>query len=456
MSRLRQLFQEIHHRSMWQVLGIYLASGWVGLQLVDILVDSLGLPQWLPALAILLIAIGIPIVMATAFVQRGFSRKTDVAGGEAEHAVGRRGTPNELGRFFTWRNSIAAGVTAFALWGAFALGWVVLGGGPGTDTAAEGTPTVDDSESALPGTISIYSEPAGAAVTAIRVDPDGSLAVETAMDLGGAVGTERSLPSGEYLIRFEAEDWNTLELLVSVGPDEPVSVSGSLAAADELTNDMVLVGGGTYPGAPEGRVVPTFFMDRHEVTNAQYLEFVSAGGYSDPALWPETTTIETFVDQTDLPGPRDWSGSLYPEGKGDHPVAGISWYEASAYARWVGKELPSWDQWWRAALGDRERAFPWGDDVLTAEGRANFGMMDTEPVGSHASGVSPFGVHDMAGNVREWLRGMAGEPPRARTVGGSWNAPPYTFERSHASQVDPLFSSSSIGFRCVRPASDPK
>jgi formylglycine-generating enzyme required for sulfatase activity len=203
-------------------------------------------------------------------------------------------------------------------------------------------------------------------------------------------------------------------------------------------------------------------MDKCEVTNTSFLKFVAAGGYRDQTFWPETliingkpvpwtAAVKTFADRTGLPGPRSWSGGTFAEDKGNHPVVGVSWYEANAYARWLGKELPTREQWWRAALGDSRWAFPWGNDVKTTEVRANFGLVGTRPVGSYPLGVSPFGCFDMAGNVREWLREPASDPALRSVVGGSWEDPAYMFEPSHTEAFDPAFANEAIGFRLVRP-----
>ena len=130
----------------------------------------------------------------------------------------------------------------------------------------------------------------------------------------------------------------------------------------------------------------------------------------------------------------------------------MSWYEASAYARWKGKELPRWDQWWRAALGDDREVFPWGMDVRNVDHRANFGLVGTRPVGSYVLGISPVGGYDFAGNVREWLRAPAGE--RRRVVGGSWLDPSYMFEPTHVESFDAAYANEAIGFRCVMPVED--
>ncbi|MGD0516982.1 MAG: SUMF1/EgtB/PvdO family nonheme iron enzyme, partial [Thermoguttaceae bacterium] len=96
--------------------------------------------------------------------------------------------------------------------------------------------------------------------------------------------------------------------------------------------------------------VKRFFLDRYPVTNRQFYEFVSAGGYRQPALWDETILpgVLEFVDRDGNPGPKYWQNGCYPEDEEKHPVVGISWYEAAAYARWAGKRLPSDAEWVKA------------------------------------------------------------------------------------------------------------
>ena len=119
MSGLKQLIQEIHGRSLWQVVGIYLVASWVVFQVIQTLTEGLGLPEWFPALALVLLLIGLLIVLATAFVQEGVrpagvpAEPTpipgDATGGAAAPEEGRR---REAGgaRLFTWRNAITGGV----------------------------------------------------------------------------------------------------------------------------------------------------------------------------------------------------------------------------------------------------------------------------------------------------------------------------------------------------------
>ncbi len=128
--------------------------------------------------------------------------------------------------------------------------------------------------------------------------------------------------------------------------------------------------------------VEEFYIDKYEVTNAQYKEFIEAKGRAMP---------------------RHWENGTYPEGKGDHPVVYVSWEDADAYCRWVGKRLPTEIEWEKAARGTDARIWPWGNtfDVTKCNVESWEGS-DSKPVGSYPDGVSPYGVYDMAGNVWEW------------------------------------------------------
>ncbi len=136
---MKKLIHEIHRRSLWQVLGIYLAGGWVALQVVEQLAEAAGLPAWVRPLALALLVIGLPVVMATAFVQEGLGAKpahapppspaeaVDTAPGPSV-ARGPAAAPGAAG-LFTWRNAIIGGIGAVTVWGLVALVWVLRGGG---------------------------------------------------------------------------------------------------------------------------------------------------------------------------------------------------------------------------------------------------------------------------------------------------------------------------------------
>jgi len=142
-----------------------------------------------------------------------------------------------------------------------------------------------------------------------------------------------------------------------------------------------------------------FWVDVYPVTNARFARFLAADGYEDPRWWTPEGWLWRCRTRTRQPSMWDDPGWDGP----DQPVAGVSWYEADAYARWAGRRLPTDAEWERAARGTDRRRYPWGDDWPTND-RANFDgrVGRTTPVGLYTAGVSPAGCHDMAGNVNNW------------------------------------------------------
>jgi gamma-glutamyl hercynylcysteine S-oxide synthase len=165
--------------------------------------------------------------------------------------------------------------------------------------------------------------------------------------------------------------------------------------------------------------VDAFAIDVHNVTNAQFMAFVDAGGYEDPRWWRAEDWA--WVRDAQIAHPRFWQRdhdgwswrgmferiALPPA----WPVY-VTWAEANAYARWRGMRLPTEAEFHRAAFGTpagRERAFSWGDAPRTPPpGNFDFRRWDPEPVGSDPGGVSAFGVHDLVGNGWEWTSTVFG------------------------------------------------
>src|SRR5262245_35220137 len=195
--------------------------------------------------------------------------------------------------------------------------------------------------------------------------------------------------------------------------------------------------------------LPGFWMDRYEVTNRQFKEFVDAGGYRKPEYWKEPffkqghplsweQAMLEFHDLTGRPGPANWSLGSYPEGTADLPAAGVSWYEAMAYAEFAGKALPTVYEWRHAALvGDDLNS----DVVLMS----NFSGKALGPVGAY-QGMTAFGSYDMAGNVKEWTVNRT--ETRRYVMGGAWDEEMYIFSSPDA--LDPFSRTISLGLRCVR------
>ena len=172
--------------------------------------------------------------------------------------------------------------------------------------------------------------------------------------------------------------------------------------------------------------VPPFSIERHDVTNERYLEFVDAGGYRDPAWWrPEDWE---WIQREAVAHPLFWErhdGRWYWRGMFDllpRPPAWavyVSHAEASAYARWRGARLPTEAEFQRAAFGSEagERARPWGDAEPTeVRGVFDFSSWDPEPVGSHRQGASAWGVEDLVGNGWEWTSTTFGPFPGFRAM----------------------------------------
>jgi serine/threonine protein kinase/dienelactone hydrolase len=197
-----------------------------------------------------------------------------------------------------------------------------------------------------------------------------------------------------------------------------------------------------------------FFMDRYEVTNRQFQEFVDQGGYRKREYWKHQfikdarevaweEAMQEFVDATGQPGPATWQGGALPPGQENYPVSGISWYEAAAYADFAGKSLPTATHWNIARLGMSDVLSWMGFNTLLVP-MSNFGSQGPAPVGSYR-GMTAYGVYDLAGNVREWCWN---EAPKGRIVrGGAWNDAIYMY--GNLSQAPPFDRSSKNGFRCV-------
>lgn len=167
-----------------------------------------------------------------------------------------------------------------------------------------------------------------------------------------------------------------------------------------------------------------FWIDRYPVTNEQFRKFILENGYGSKAYWSPKGW--KWRVESDITVPKYWNDSKW--NKADHPVVGVSYYEAEAYAKWAGKRLPSEREWEKAARSQDGRIYPWGDEfdktkcnspklwtaqILTAR---------TTPVTQYPAGVSPYGCYDMAGNVWEWCadRYEAEEPDAHGLRGGSW------------------------------------
>lgn len=236
---------------------------------------------------------------------------------------------------------------------------------------------------------------------------------------------------------------------------------------------MVFVPAGPFPmGVPYGDrdggrdeyprhevFVDQFYIDKFEVTNGRYAQFVNATGHRAPH------------NPTD-PTRTLWQGAAITDSLADRPVVNVDWYDAAAYCKWAGKRLPTEAEWEKAAKGTSDRRFPWGN-VEPAPKHLNYnqkwiGEKTLMPVGSYDAGKSPFGVYDMAGNVWEWVndwydaRYYEKSPPknpqgpdtgRQKVIrGGGWQNETPTVRIFTRVGSDPTIRNESTGFRCAMDA----
>ena len=220
--------------------------------------------------------------------------------------------------------------------------------------------------------------------------------------------------------------------------------------------------------------IATFELARYPVTNAQYALFMANDGYNPERGWWDDAG-RAWLQKSRQTKPGDWNNDRFDEARPNHPVVGVSWYEASAFCRWLTQQkqngyvyrLPSEAEWEYAARGTDRRPYPWGLEEPDAE-CANFGQIcnGTTAIGCFTSGATNQHIHDLAGNVLEWTasvygdyaEGLASEWQTPADVankhftlrGGGWYDPPLVLRASYRDNYAPVDHRYFVGFRLAR------
>lgn len=302
----------------------------------------------------------------------------------------------------------------------------------------------------------------------------------------------------EFALRHECQHQETIAELMQLIqksrlPDRRCDSRLPVVPTHAPTPMIALPGGAFCMGAddPHGYdneknrhsvYVSPFLLDTTPVTNAQWLAFLTDGGYVRPELWTEAGWAWRESHQIEAPEYWHWSEEgvyLYIGAQGARelvaaePVCGISWYEADAYARWSGKRLPTETEWEYAAVFDPvrndSRVYPWGNDAPERDqATCDLNSWNPESVGIHPTGKSALGLQDMAGGVWEWTAstflpypGFAAFPYDGYSKdymdgqhfvcrGGSWATSASNLRSAFRNWYVPTYRQGFLGLRCAR------
>jgi eukaryotic-like serine/threonine-protein kinase len=285
----------------------------------------------------------------------------------------------------------------------------------------------------------------------IATDPPGADVAFKALDdlkgewipLGTSPLKDVRSPLGMLRWRITKSGFEPIEARLEVGP--PAAAVGRpdvnarpirLRPVGSEFARMVFVPG----GAEVGGQLTDYWLDRTEVTNLDFKAFVDRGGYEDARYWTELAATRQrtgiFRDRTGRPSPSTWELGTFPDGQDDYPVNGVSWFEALAYCRSVGKALPTVSHW-RNAFG--------ATFFIEAVTAGNFNGRGPEPT-TRLNDVGPWGTFGMAGNVKEWVWNEING--QRYILGGAWNEPVYMAIEDDSRP--PMDRAAVNGFRCVK------
>jgi len=472
------LVGELKRRNVFRVGAAYVVASWLLIQVAETLFPLFGFDDNLTRNVVIALAIGLIPALIAAWVfeltPEGLKKEKDVDRSQTiTDVTGRRLDFVIIGMlvlalgYFAYDKFILdpdrdAEVTANTVAGLaevrdligdnrFAQGYARA---RELDTSFAEGPLREELWAAVSHTVDITSNPPGAKVWMRPYDSS----EEDWEYLGTTPVQAARVPIRMGRLRIELDGYRTLNVAAWAGLGDFAGYGApyQLDPVEFIPEGMVRVLGNefevTLPGLEHLKIeLPDYFVDTTEVTNHEYQRFVDEGGYESPDYWAHTfvkdghelsfeEAMNLFVDKTGRPGPSTWEVGSYPDGMADHPVGGVSWYEADAYARFVKKQLPTVFHWYWAA-------FPHASQFFLPH--SNFGDQGTTPVGSF-DGIGPSGVVDMAGNVREWTwnESIVGR----FLLGGGWSDPVYMSVDANAQS--PFDRDQLNGFRLMTPLDD--
>jgi formylglycine-generating enzyme required for sulfatase activity/dienelactone hydrolase/predicted Ser/Thr protein kinase len=311
------------------------------------------------------------------------------------------------------------------------------------------------------GTLSLRTNPSGAEVRLRDYErPDGEWELIGRAPLRGV-----RVPRGFKRWKASLPGYEAVEGATYVYGEEShwaPDLEVTLDRIGTLPPGMVRVQGGTFRPTlletlPELELA-AYLLDRYETTNRQFKEFVDAGGYRRPEFWKHgfvkdgralsfEAAMRLLVDGTGRPGPSTWELGGYPEGQAEYPVSGVSWYEAAAFAQFAGKSLPTVHHWNYAAVNVVDPDIQNTDYLAHQIVLSNFAGKGPAPAGRF-QGVTPHGLYDMAGNVKEWGWNELKDGGQRIILGGAWNEAQYMY--SYVDRYPPFLREPNFGFRCMK------
>ena len=286
-----------------------------------------------------------------------------------------------------------------------------------------------------------------------------------------------------WVIQHESQHSETIAFVLQLQRWEALGIEygdGRSFAPHPLPDEMIEIPSGYFEQGnnsidaldnerPVHRVsLETYWIDRYPVTCGQYRKFMEAGGYQNPRWW--SIAGWEWLQSQMVTKPLYWS--VNPRWD-NHPVCGVSWYEAEAYSRFVGKRLPTEAEWEKAASWDvatgRRRTYPWGEAAPDAHQCNHDNLVGhTTPVDAYPGGQSAYGCYDMLGNVWEWTaslfqgyKGFVTYPYAGYSKvyfdgqhwvlkGGSWATRPWALRSSFRNWYHPGIHQILAGFRCAK------